>query len=155
MLYLYYELPDKWAWRRFLRVSHSQNRQKHEQVAIFLRKMATCSCFAGPIDIRIHASMYFMSICPLAHIIQDVQPVRKGRSGWKRMNLSMRIMISRCWIRQRRNWKRGTKREDCRWNAFLIRTDCFIEDCSEAKSHSQMRTTFWMDILLRSVRFKV
>ena len=34
---------------------------------IFLRKMATCSCFAGPIDIRIHASMYFMSICPLAH----------------------------------------------------------------------------------------
>ena len=25
---------------------------------IFLRKMATCSCFAGPIDIRIHASMY-------------------------------------------------------------------------------------------------
>ena len=36
---------------------------------IFLRKMATCSCFAGPIDIRIHASMYFMSICPLTHII--------------------------------------------------------------------------------------
>ena len=34
---------------------------------IFLRKMATCSCFAGPIDIKIHASMYFMSICPLAH----------------------------------------------------------------------------------------
>ena len=25
---------------------------------IFLRKMATCSCLAGPIDIRIHASMY-------------------------------------------------------------------------------------------------
>ena len=36
---------------------------------IFLRKMATCSCFAGPIDIKIHASMYFMSICPLAHIL--------------------------------------------------------------------------------------
>ncbi len=36
---------------------------------IFLRKMATCSCFAGPIDIKIHASMYFMSICPLAHRI--------------------------------------------------------------------------------------
>ena len=36
---------------------------------IFLRKMATCSCFAGPIDIRIHASMYCMSICPLTHII--------------------------------------------------------------------------------------
>ena len=36
---------------------------------IFLRKMAACSCFAGPIDIKIHASMYFMSICPLAHII--------------------------------------------------------------------------------------
>ncbi len=26
---------------------------------IFLRKMATCSCFAGSIDIKIHASMYF------------------------------------------------------------------------------------------------
>ncbi len=25
---------------------------------IFLRKMATCSCFAGPINIGIHASMY-------------------------------------------------------------------------------------------------
>ena len=37
---------------------------------IFLRKMATFSCLAGPIDIKIHASMYFMSICPLAHIIQ-------------------------------------------------------------------------------------
>ena len=37
---------------------------------IFLRKMAACSCFAGPIDIKIHASMYFMSICPLAHIIK-------------------------------------------------------------------------------------
>ena len=36
---------------------------------IFLRKMAACSCLAGPIDIRIHASMYFMSICPLTHII--------------------------------------------------------------------------------------
>ena len=35
----------------------------------FLRKMGTCSCFAGPIDIRIHASMYCMSICPLTHII--------------------------------------------------------------------------------------
>ena len=35
---------------------------------IFLRKMATCSCFAVPIDIRIHASMYFLSICPLAQI---------------------------------------------------------------------------------------
>ena len=37
---------------------------------IFLRKMATCSCFAEPIDIKIRASMHFMSICPLAqHII--------------------------------------------------------------------------------------
>ena len=36
---------------------------------IFLRKMATCSCLAGPIDIKIHASMYFMSICPLAHFM--------------------------------------------------------------------------------------
>ena len=26
---------------------------------IFLRKMAACSCFAGPIDMKIHASMYF------------------------------------------------------------------------------------------------
>ena len=38
---------------------------------MFLRKMATCSCFAGPIDIKIHASMYFMSICPLAHIKKE------------------------------------------------------------------------------------
>ncbi len=35
---------------------------------IFLRKMAACECFAGPIDRKIHASMYFMSICPLAHL---------------------------------------------------------------------------------------
>ena len=26
---------------------------------IFLRKMATCLCFSGPIDIKIYASMYF------------------------------------------------------------------------------------------------
>ena len=39
---------------------------------IFLRKMATFSCLAGPIDRKIHASMYFISICPLAHIILQV-----------------------------------------------------------------------------------
>ena len=35
---------------------------------IFLRKMTICLCFTGPIEIKTHASMYFMSICPLAHI---------------------------------------------------------------------------------------
>ncbi len=46
---------------------------------MFLQKMATCSCFAGPIDIKIHASMYFMSICPLApNIINCMVPSVNG-----------------------------------------------------------------------------
>ena len=40
---------------------------------IFPGKMATFSCLAGPIDIKIHASMYFMSICPLAQIMWQIQ----------------------------------------------------------------------------------
>ena len=36
---------------------------------IFLRKMATFSFLAEPIDIKKYANIYFMYICPLAHII--------------------------------------------------------------------------------------
>ncbi len=49
----------------------------HENIRnplIFLRKMATFSCLAGPIDIKIYASIYFMSICPLAHNIPCIPP---------------------------------------------------------------------------------
>lgn len=31
--------------------------------------MASCSCFSGTHEHKIHASMYFMFICPLTHII--------------------------------------------------------------------------------------
>ena len=42
---------------------------------IFLRKMATFSCFAVPIVIKMYASIHFMTICPLAHIIYcDLNP---------------------------------------------------------------------------------
>ena len=63
-----FALPDTYG---FLRVSRSRNPENIRNPLIFLRKMAAFSCFAGPIDIKIHASMYFMSICPLAHNITE------------------------------------------------------------------------------------
>ncbi len=57
---------------------------------MFLRKMATCSCFAGPIDIKIHASMYFMSICPLA------QYMMLGSKAFDPMMLFLILRIQLC-----------------------------------------------------------
>ena len=57
---------------------------------IFLRKMATFSCFAVLIVIKMYASIHFMTICPLAHNNAMVQK-------WKE-NPLYECTVTKTWI---------------------------------------------------------
>ena len=61
----------------FLRVSRSRNPKNIRNALIFLRKMATFSCFLGPKVMHFHASMKRMTFWPLYHhIVQTHNELR-------------------------------------------------------------------------------